>query len=471
MATIKKTKYTHRFLARFIIEAKTPLTVGSGKKDITTDALIATDVNGLPYIPATSIAGVVRSMIGEEDAKNFFGQQSKKKEENRGSEIIFTEAKILDSKGNVVDGLNITAIQDVLLKEYMNLPIRQHVRINEKGVSDSSTSGKFDEQVVFAGTRFCFELEMVSDGNNYAQFETVLQQFKNKTFRLGGGTRCGFGEIEIISLQTRKLDLRNEDELSLYLEKSSNLATVWKGWSDNKICDGKDDNNWIEYRLNLQPEDFFLFSSGFGDQDADMTPVKTNKVIWNNDSSGKLSDQMVLIPATSVKGALAHRVAYHWNLINNYFVGNPKAQTGKENEAVRCLFGSEGEKIGKETTGQLRGNLLFSDVIQDSFVYDKILNHVAIDRFTGGAIDGALFSEKITYGKGTNFEMTILARREALCYKNENGAMAQDAFEKALIDICRGLLPLGGGVNRGNGVFTGTLKKNNEVIYPKGGGQ
>ncbi|MBR3713032.1 MAG: CRISPR-associated protein, partial [Bacteroidales bacterium] len=43
--------YTHRFLARMIIEAKTPLAVGSGDKDITTDALVATDVNGLPYIP------------------------------------------------------------------------------------------------------------------------------------------------------------------------------------------------------------------------------------------------------------------------------------------------------------------------------------------------------------------------------------------------------------------------------------
>ena len=67
-----KTNYIHRFLARFVIEAKTPLAVGSGEKDITTDALVATDVNGLPYIPGTAIAGVVRSMIGEESAKTFF---------------------------------------------------------------------------------------------------------------------------------------------------------------------------------------------------------------------------------------------------------------------------------------------------------------------------------------------------------------------------------------------------------------
>ena len=39
------------------------------------------------------------------------------------------------------------------------------------------------------------------------------------------------------------------------------------------------------------------------------------------------------------------------------------------------------------------------------------------------------------------------------------------AFETALTDLCKGYLPLGGGVNRGNGTFKGILKKNGEIIY------
>ena len=58
MATIQSTKYSHRFLARIIIEAKTPLAVGSGNKDVITDALVAKDVNGMPYIPAIEVAGI-----------------------------------------------------------------------------------------------------------------------------------------------------------------------------------------------------------------------------------------------------------------------------------------------------------------------------------------------------------------------------------------------------------------------------
>ena len=176
---IEVTKYTHRFLARFVIEAETPLAVGSGEKDIITDALVANDVNGLPYIPATAIAGVVRSMLGKDVTKEYFGYQEKKT--GKGSEVIFTEAKILKSDRSVIDGLNIKAKKDTLLKEYDELPIRQHVRIGHQGVTENT--GKFDEQVVFAGTRFCFELEMVSDGSNVDVFEGILAQLKSKTFR------------------------------------------------------------------------------------------------------------------------------------------------------------------------------------------------------------------------------------------------------------------------------------------------
>lgn len=466
-----KTNYIHRFLARFVIEAKTPLAVGSGEKDITTDALVATDVNGLPYIPGTAIAGVVRSMIGEESAKTFFGYQvPNKKKDGKGSEIIFTEAKILNSKGEVVDGLNIEAIdKDSLLKEYKELPIRQHARISEKGVTVKG--GKFDEQVVFAGTRFCFELEMVSDGKNYSDFESVLSQINNKTFRIGSGTRCGFGEIEVVEMQRAKLDLSEPKELDLYLEKSSDLSKDWNGWQrDENIKKETLSSDWVEYKLSLQPEDFFLFGSGFGDSEVDMTPVKARKVVWNEKNEGELSKLMVLIPATSVKGALSHRVAFHWNKLNKYYAGNPEAKVGKDNFAVKTLFGSEGEKDGE---GQLRGNVIFSDIIEKRNVEDKILNHVAIDRFTGGAMDGALFSEKTTYvrEKDKPFEMTILVKNEMLSKKDKKNVTVGDALEVALQDICKGMLPLGGGVNRGNGIFSGTLKRGEEVIYPKDGGQ
>ena len=135
--------------------------------------------------------------------------------------------------------------------------------------------GKFDEQIVFKGSRFCFEIEMVSDGTNYEQFQTTLSRLSDSSFRIGGGTRCGFGEIEIIELHTKCLDLTKETDLKLYLDKSSNLSVAWSGWdASTKPASHTDSNQWISYKLKLSPEDCFLFSSGFGDEDTDMTPVK-----------------------------------------------------------------------------------------------------------------------------------------------------------------------------------------------------
>lgn len=461
MTTIKPTKYTHRFLARLVIEAKTSLAVGSGEKDIITDALVATDVNGLPYIPGTAIAGVVKSMLKQDgvDTDAFFGFQSK--DQGEGSQIIFTEAKILNAKGEVVDGLHVEAIQtDSLLKKYAELPARQHARINEKGITVKG--GKFDEQVVYAGTRFCFEMEMVSDGMNGGAFEQVLEQLQSQTFRIGSGTRCGFGEIEVIELSTVKLDLKTD--LQCYLDKSSNLqeSSKWSRWEKSTLGNILKRDDWVKYELTLQPEDFFLFGSGFGDDEADMTPVKGKKVVWT-DGIGELIDNFVLIPATSVKGTLSHRVAFYYNKLKGFyvrekdgkFVRDEEAECGNNNKAVQDLFGYENqdEKI------QQRGNLIFSDIIEQKNTEEKILNHVSIDRFTGGAIEGALFTEKVTYAKQQTFTMTILAKKDAL-----EGDKVKEAFESALKDICMGMLPLGGGVNRGNGVFKGSVTKNGEPL-------
>jgi CRISPR/Cas system CSM-associated protein Csm3 (group 7 of RAMP superfamily) len=179
----------------------------------------------------------------------------------------------------------------------------------------------------------------------------------------------------------------------------------------------------------------------------------------------------LLIPASSVKGAIAHRTAYYYNKRSGVFADTLKDgdsienHIGNKNEAVLALFGSEGEKSDKDKTKTVhkkRGNVLFSDVIKCRKDTDKekVLNHVAIDRFTGGAIDGALFAEETLYAKEENIKLHIMVNKSAFS-KNE----IQLAFEDALKDICKGMQPLGGGVNRGNGIFYGKLYKEGEIVY------
>ena len=125
------------------------------------------------------------------------------------------------------------------------------------------------------------------------------------------------------------------------------------------------------------------------------------------------------------------------------------------NPAVRTLFGYSANDID----GQ-RGNVIFSDIYSKGVYDKKLLNHVAIDRFTGGAMDGALFSEEVTASK-EQFTLEIYV-------KNDVNSDYLKALECALNDLCTGMLPLGGGTMRGHGCFTGDLYKNGTKHEPDG---
>jgi len=458
---MRKTRYTFRQLARITIEAETPLAIGSGDKDIMTDALVVRDVNNMPFIPGTSITGVLRSAYSEKhEEKNtnkLFGFQ--KGDKGQGSELIITDAILIGKKGDALDGLQTIDINDPFYANYYNLPIRQHVSMSDKGVAKNT--GKFDEQVVYKGSRFVFEMELLSGDDRTALMQTLLGMLKGTSFRLGGGTRSGFGKIKVIDILYRSLKLDDLADLNLYLKKSSSLQDEWEGYKPLEV-ETESDDNWTTYILTLTADDFFLFSSGFGDTDADITPVKEEVVTWVN-GTPSFSEEQVLIPATSVKGAISHRVAYHWNKLKHLFADNVDAPclVGDDNPAVKALFG-----YTKDKDNVVRGNVLMRDVFS-VHTNEKISNHVAIDRFTRGSIDGALFTEKTIIGKGNTYKIELQVKTCAFDYSEEgfpsDGAI-QKALEQTLLDICNGLLPLGGGTNRGNGIFRGQLTKNGQAL-------
>lgn len=101
-----------------------------------------------------------------------------------------------------------------------------------------------------------------------------------------------------------------------------------------------------------------------------------------------------------------------------------------------------------------KGNILISDVYLDktSSKDTKVFDHVSIDRFTGGAIDSALFQEKTIASKET-FILEILINENKVKEK-----VALEALKKALEDITTGMLSLGGATTKGHGIFTGELK-------------
>ena len=461
-----KNTYKYRLLSRITLEALSPLVIGSGNKNIKTDSVVAKDVNELPYIPATTLAGLIRHSLPEEQRK-WMGYQTK--EESYGSQLILSEAKILSEDGKPIDGLSNK--EDAVKQLCYQLPIRQHVRINHQGVAEKN--GKFDEEIVPKGMRFCFEMELISEEDDNEIMDKILSTIQSNGFRIGSGSRSGFGQISIVSILHRKLNLSIPEDLKLYLSKSSSLENIWEGFEPYTLAENTN-TDYISYELTLQPTDFMFFGAGFGNECSDMTFVREPVIQWDNDDRACIieKEKVILIPGSSVKGALAHRTAYHYNKLKDCFADGKSAEelqehVGKKNEAVELLFGSEGENKGKN---KKRGNILISDIIQTQTeeLEKKVLNHVKIDRFTGGAVPGALFSEEVLYSPKTFFTLKLLLYKAAITEGKENKENKEDilkAFEAALTDLCKGYLPLGGGVNRGNGTFKGILKKNGETIY------
>lgn len=449
--------YTHRYLARVVLEAETPLCISTGKRNGNTQSPVIKDINGLPYIPSSSMAGVLRHAIGEENAKMIFGFQDRSNNTTYGSKAIFTDGVMIGKEGIALDGIQEIDFTDEFYRHYQNLPVRHHVKISQKGAGVDK--GKYDHEVVYKGTRFVAEIIILSDGTNEAFFNSIINRLRDSTFALGGKTRRGIGKMKVQQCEKAILNLTVKKDLDDFLGKSASLSEPFSRYTKTDATPIASEG-WTNYTLELEPEDYILFRASVSDDNRYAQPVVESYIKWS-DGKPKFIDGCVLIPGSSIKGAISHRTAFHWNRLGNLYAEGTVHPVGDDNQAVTSIFGV----IKKSYENKLitkRGNCLIPDIIEEAPLAEedkKVFNHVSIDRLTGGALQTALFSENAVYRKGHRYSLEILVKESAL-----KGPNIREAFEAALKDLKNGMLPLGGLTNHGYGVFTGTLKKNGEEL-------
>ncbi len=422
--------YIHKYIARFIIEAETPLSIGTGNDNIMADSAIARDGAGRPYIPGTALGGVMRQLYLKSRGKTEEESPVRFGDDNCRSRLVISEASLWGTPD--------------VAPAY-----RQHVKIGEKGTA--SRTGVFSNEIVVKGSRFCFELELTGDDKGDMAFMTELCDLLYvRGIRVGSKIRSGLGLLKVVEYKCIHLDLAEGRDLDAWIGKASDFNDeIWRNGSLDVISSGEGlyKGAGAENTVGLTPECFFLFSSGFSDRDdehVDFVSHKENVIDWGEEEP--VVKKQWVIPASSVKGALAHRTAFHYNRIMMGCDPGYEPKSADKNEAVKTLFGT--------TDGQARaGRVMLADIfIPEGAVDVKKLNHVLVDRFTGGAKkDGALFGEKVlSMKKSCDLIYTI----------DKEGVDEQilEAFETALKDLCNGDLPLGGGVNRGLGIFKGSRK-------------
>ncbi len=476
--------FPYRYVTQIVVEAKTPLAVGSDSLQYDLDKPVEKDFNGLPIIPGTAIAGYLRKKVNSTLDVLFGDKPEENNKQTIGSNIIISDAFLMDNKGKVHQQPEI--INDNFLNRYFKLPVRQHTAINEYGAAKEHS--KFDTEIVYKGSRFKFEIELQVPEKKDDEWKQILDTFFRNDFYLGSGEFNNFGELKVVEIKKRCFDLNND--LDAYLAHDVDLNSIGKGFEDYTKEISKP---YQEEKIQLSGKNsFFHFGAGYGDIWVDNVNYTEDVVEgWN---TGKPEfEEYYVIPGTSIKGTLAHRVAFHHNKENGNTVEEliPKfkekineicndnalksltlAETEKElikqktelekqlkkiqntgtsiesifenllgekNDAVKSLFGES--KNTKENKGQ-SGQIIFKDIyLKKKDFKEHIFYHNKIDRYTGGTIETALFSEKV-----------LLIDEVDLCYKYTNGIDTQ-YLDMALKDLKNGQLPLGGLVNKGHGIF------------------
>lgn len=369
---------------RKIIEGElvftTGLHIGSGDEGGWIDSTIVKTKEGKPFIPATTIAGIFRQLAEENftqaEVNDLFGCIKKPdgSGENRASRLIFCDAFLSgESKSGYRNGVGIKR--------------------------DSLTSRKGDLFSLETVEKPTFDFKLIIDNpgdNDMEIIEPILAEFQSGRVAIGADKSRGLGWVNLYGLGSIDISPANLDDFVDYLvnDKAESFRDLK---IDRTQTEGDGNHIAIEYTLTLEDMDASLIVSsgnpGFS-ANADQTLMK--------DKDGRF-----FIPGSSIKGPLraqAERIARHLkaNFVcdptdpdNNCSAGikevkkNNKKVTKEEIEENSCpicrIFGN----------GYLASKIFFTDVYDKTEQTSQIIENVAIDRFTGGGLDGAKFNTEV----------------------------------------------------------------------------
>jgi hypothetical protein len=139
--------------------------------------------------------------------------------------------------------------------------------------------------------------------------------------------------------------------------------------------------------LKLRSEGFVMIGSDRppirdAGKPPDQSPYREKDIKWE-DPGGALAESVV-IPGSAIKGPLRHRTLFHFLRMN------PQVDA---HAAVDILFGTaRDESNGRGGAGKVRVDDAAPPPDYDVLKNARVLPHVSIDRFSGGAYRSALFS-------------------------------------------------------------------------------
>lgn len=421
--TQKDASLAYKVVLAGTVKLKSPLLIGSGTEEgkrNEADIHVLKDRESRPFIPGTSLAGVLRNWMIDargEGGRLFFGDTGKNaiSEEGSHSAVAFFDIPLGTEEKPAV------------------LTIRD-------GVSIDSATGigidghKYDYEAVERGAEGPFYGEItirqiLADGR--PQWKDDVKALVNRLtggIRLGAMTAKGFGLVSIDDIQAKFYDFSKMEDVSAWLRadrRDMRFGDVYQGVPE---AEERKDTFVIDGRFSLR------HSLIVRDQDVD-GEEKINAVQLK--SGGDF-----VIPGTSLKGALRHRAEEIFRVL------------GKSEGLLKDLMGYANE--GEGAKGR-KSRFLVGEVYFEQGVKEAKQSRIRIDRFTGGTISSALFTEQPVWKKrGDDGNLSIHMEIEH--------AKPWEAGLALLLlkDLWTGDLAVGGEKSVGRGVLEG---KSGEIKF------
>ena len=451
----------YRVVEKYAVTAELnqPMHIGSAGGD--KGEILVHPVDDVPFIQASGIAGVLRSYCEsycpQGTAEKFFGKirkkeddsekeeseeggQSDKKESEKDSDPDDTSEESFGSRFRISDGYFLNT------KDKVGLELRPRIAINPKtgSVASSEVKGsgiisghKFEMEYIGQGAKCRFLIYDMSpdasvDGDGESEGKKLLERLftaiNTEDIQFGGQKSNGCGYMKIDTVEFRRFDLTDEDQLREWIKDDPKQMQLWlrgdesplPGMQTIEFIAADSTGSGIDHdesaRPGVQAIKYNAADSIATAYRITVTGKTENRLlvkaiaVANKDGSApdarNITDRAgdYIIPASSLKGVLRARTAKILRLLRKY-------RKGDIFNIMRDSFGSDIARDEK-TSGNLR---FFDTVVKD--VWSGSTNPIAerassnhkihIDKFTGGVMNKALVTENAVGGEMT-FRINIL---------------------------------------------------------------
>lgn len=393
---------------RILFKLTSALTIGNGKSERADKDLVLNSL-GKPYIPATALAGVYQALYCEADAKKYFGYV----EINRSGQqsVKSTESRCIIYDGNLKNNQYRTSVRDGVGLDQWKTAVKR---------------AKFDFEILEPGAVFVTYLEENLYDATFAS-GLIMDAWKRGEIVLGSKTSRGYGKTEVLSIQQREFDFKVEKDINSWIKFDLFDENCWKNvgqWDYEKekeqIQKLRKQKDIVTLKLGLKqnsPLTIRKYTTDVSNGKESRTP-DYEQLVYIRDK-----ESIPVIPGTSWAGAFRH----HMLKLNK--------------ECIGSIFGKkasdENEKDGKKS------DIIFGES-EITGAKAKIVTRNGIDRFTGGAADNTLFTEKMYYGGSTVLKIS---------FKKNCSQDFLRTLAASIADLHLGILSIGGETSVGHGLF------------------